>query len=64
MNRGAAIAPRLLSARDAAAYLAVSTKTIRRLMVQGLPVVRINSLVRFDRADLDSFAERNKQLLR
>jgi excisionase family DNA binding protein len=46
----------LLGPADAAAWLTVSTRTLRRLVAEGrLPVVRIGRTVRFKRSDLDQF---------
>lgn len=46
---------RLLDAKAAARYLAVSVSTLQRLR---LPVVRIGRAVRYDVRDLDAYIER------
>lgn len=48
--------PRLLHPRDAAAYLAISERSIWNLEARGfLKPVRVGRIVRFDKADLDNF---------
>ena len=51
-------APRRISVHDAADYLGVSTRTLRRYIVTGkLPAYRVGpTLIRIDRADLDKLA--------
>lgn len=61
------IAPRLLRAKPAAAYLGVSLRMLRQLVEDGLPYLQPgkgdNSPWYFDRADLDAWIERNKTIL-
>ena len=53
--------PILVSRRDAAQLLAVSTRTIDSLIAEKrLPVKRIGTRVLFLRSDLDNFAKRAK----
>jgi len=55
-------APRLLSVKEAAAYLSVSPWTIRSLGWNGeIPEVKIGRRVLYDRLDLDRFIERSKR---
>lgn len=55
---------RLLSTRQAADYLGVSTSTVRHLIYSGdLPVLRCFKYWRLDRSDLDAFIRRNKDVL-
>ncbi|QOV90661.1 helix-turn-helix domain-containing protein [Humisphaera borealis] len=52
---------KLLSSREAAAFLGVSARTLWTLADQRqLPAVRIGRLVRFDPADLRDFIDRAK----
>ncbi len=52
---------RLLDVNAAAAYLQVSSWSVRVLVWRGaLPHVRIGRLLRLDRSDLDGFIEANK----
>jgi len=52
---------RLLTLKQAAVYLGVSTWTARRLVWNGsLPHVPIGRLVQLDRADLDAWIESKK----
>ena len=54
-------ARRLLSVKEAAAYLSVSVWTVRGLGWSGeIPEVKIGRRVLFDREDLDRFIERSK----
>jgi excisionase family DNA binding protein len=53
--------PRLLKIREAANLLAVSEKTVRRLISsRQLPCVRIQRLLRLHEADLVRFVEARK----
>jgi excisionase family DNA binding protein len=53
--------PRLLTLRNAAAYLDVRVWTVRQLVRMGqLPHVQILNKFYVDRIDLDKFVERNK----
>jgi len=52
---------RYLSAPDAAAYLGVSTRTFYDYVRKNVRVVRIGTRVAFDVADLDAYAERQKE---
>ncbi len=55
-------ARRLLSVKDAAAYLGISQWTMRGLGWNGeIPQVKIGRRVLFDRRDLDAFVERSKR---
>lgn len=49
------LAPRLLDAKHAAAYLGISETTLRGLR---LPVLKIGRAVRYDVRDLDAFVDR------
>lgn len=52
--------PALLTEKDAAARLKVSTRTLRSLRAQGhLPFVRIGRQVRYREEDIAKFVERN-----
>jgi len=54
-------ARRLLSVKEAAAYLSVSVWTVRGLGWSGeIPVVKIGRRVLYDREDLDNFIEQSK----
>lgn len=58
------LAPRLLSQREAAAYLGISYWTLRDLLFRGeLPSVRIRRRVLIDRADLDRYIGQVKNRL-
>ncbi len=52
----------LLNYQETADLLGVSTKTVRRLVAGGeLVSIRLSQrIVRFDRADIEAFAERNR----
>ncbi len=55
-------ARRLLSVKDAAAYLGISQWTMRGLGWNGeIPEVKIGRRRLFDRRDLDAFVERSKR---
>jgi len=57
----AAELPRLLTVDGAAALLAVSAPTVRRLIEKSeLPCVRVLGALRISRADLDSYIENAK----
>jgi excisionase family DNA binding protein len=52
---------RLLTTQQAATYLGVHRSTVRRLVIEGtLPTLRTFKSWRIDRADLDSFIDREK----
>ncbi|OOY03233.1 hypothetical protein BMI87_18165 [Thioclava sp. F28-4] len=52
--------PRLLTPREAADRLRVSTKTLRRLRASGLPFITLTSgSIRYDARDLADFVGRN-----
>jgi len=52
---------RLLTVKDAAAYLAISERKLWDMSKAGeIPVVRLGRAVRYDRSDLDSFIQRAK----
>jgi len=54
----------LLTRREAAAYLGVSEQTLAIWKCTGrynLPYVKIGRLVKYKRADLDAFIQRNHQ---
>ena len=58
----AAIAPLLLSAREAAAALSIGTRKLWELSNRGeIPVVRIGRRVLYDLADLRGFIKRQKE---
>jgi excisionase family DNA binding protein len=48
----ATVPPRLLTLPEVAAYLRVSPKTVRRLVVRGFPHIRFGRVLRFDPADV------------
>lgn len=51
---------RLLVSHEAAAYLAISTKTLKRLVSRGeLRARRVSKSMRFELADLQAFVARN-----
>jgi excisionase family DNA binding protein len=53
--------PRLLHPREAAAYLAISERSVWNLESRGLlKAVRVGRIVRFDREDLDRFIQTAK----
>lgn len=53
---------RLLTLREAGAYLGISTWTLRELIWRGtLPAVRITQKIHLDLRDLDVFIERSKE---
>jgi excisionase family DNA binding protein len=52
---------RLLMVQDAARYLAVSASTLYGWVYQRrIPFVKVGRALRFDRADLDGFIEKNR----
>jgi excisionase family DNA binding protein len=54
-------APRLLSVRDAAAYLGTTVWFIRNLgWSESVPVVKLGNRWLFDKTDLDAFVDRVK----
>jgi excisionase family DNA binding protein len=56
-----AVAPRLLTVKQAAAYLATSAHAIRQLQWGGvLPYLKIGKLIQFDISDLDAFVVTQK----
>lgn len=61
MNTPNPITPRLLTPKQAAAYLAVCGKTLYTLTKDGkLPAVRCGGILRYEIADLDGFIRRCK----
>ena len=51
----------LLTLHEAATLLAVSPKTLQRLVVRGdLAVIRVGSSLRFSTGDLEAFVTRNR----
>ena len=59
------ITPTLLTAQQAAQFLAVSERTIWNLVKDGrLPAVRFGRILRIDRADLDAFIQACKGVKR
>jgi excisionase family DNA binding protein len=51
----------LLTLNEAATLLAVSPKTLQRLVARGdLPVIRVGSSLRFSTGDLEAFVMRNR----
>jgi excisionase family DNA binding protein len=56
-----ASAPRLFSIADIAAFMTVSTKTVRRMVERGeLPVHRIGHQLRVTESDLERFLAMNR----
>ena len=52
---------RLLNPKEAADFLSVSTRTIKRLVSEGsLPAVRVRNSMRFKLQDLELYIERSK----
>lgn len=52
---------RLLTSKEAANYLAISPRKLWSLQIgRGIPSLRIGRKVLFDRADLDTWIERQK----
>ena len=48
--------PRVMTMEEAAAYLNVRVRFVRRLVEERrIPIVKMGRYVRFDRADLDAF---------
>jgi excisionase family DNA binding protein len=57
----AAIAPRLLSVEQAAAYIGRTKDSVQSMAANGkLPIVRADRRIFFDRRDLDRWIEDNK----
>ena len=51
----------LLTLNEAATLLAVSPKTLQRLVARGdLPVIRVGSSLRFSTGDLEAFVARSR----
>ena len=52
---------RLLTISEAAEYLAISDRSVKRLIARGdLPCIRVGSALRFAYADLEAFIARNR----
>jgi len=52
---------RLLTISEAAEYLAISERSVKRLIARGdLPCIRVGSALRFAFADLEAFIARNR----
>ena len=52
---------RLLTISEAAEYLAISERSIKRLIARGaLPSIRVGNALRFAFADLEAFIARNR----
>ena len=52
---------RLLTPKEAADFLSVSTRTIKRLVSEGsLPAVRVRNSMRFKLQDLELYIEQSK----
>ena len=52
---------RLLTISEAAEYLAISERSVKRLIARGdLPCIRFGSTLRFAFADLEAFIARNR----
>jgi excisionase family DNA binding protein len=51
----------LLTLQQVAAYLSVSPRTVRRLLLRGLPSVRFGRLVRFREQDVARWVEARKE---
>ena len=51
----------LLTLQEVARVLAVSPRTVRRLLSRGLPHVRIGRVLRFDPVDVGSWVEARKE---
>ena len=55
-TKSKSVSPQLISVADAAAYLSVSPRTVRRLIKKGeIPVVRIGSALRIAIAVLNAY---------
>ena len=53
--------PRLLTPKEAAGFLAISTRTLSRMVKQGeLPVVRVCGSNRFAMPDLEAYVGRRR----
>lgn len=55
------IEKRYLNKKEAATYCGISYNTLQKFIHGGLKVVRIDSLVRIDRHDIDDFFDHNKK---
>jgi excisionase family DNA binding protein len=56
-----AVEPRLLNVQAAAAYLSISTWTVRQLgWHKKIPMVRFGRSVAFDKKDLDAYIQKAK----
>jgi excisionase family DNA binding protein len=58
MEASRQIEPKLFTTEEAAAYLGITAYTLRLKLRNGvwkIPVVRLGSLIKFDREDLDAF---------
>jgi len=52
---------RLLTPKEAADFLSVSSRTIKRLVSEGnLPAIRVRNSMRFKLQDLELYIERNR----
>jgi excisionase family DNA binding protein len=55
-TKSKSVAPQLISVADAAVYLSVSSRTIRRLITKGdIPIVRIGGSIRIAIAVLNAY---------
>lgn len=62
-RRGRTLNPRLLSIRDAAAYMACSEWVMRSLIDKGeLPHLKVGKKLRVDRGDLDRFIDSHRTM--
>lgn len=62
-RRTLALPVRLLSLRDAAAYLSLSYWTLRKLVRSGeLPSVRVGRRILVDREDIDAWVTEHKEM--
>ena len=58
---GPTIPTRLLTPKEAAGFLAISTRTLSRIVKQGeLPVVRVGGSNRFTMPDLEAYVGRRR----
>jgi excisionase family DNA binding protein len=53
--------PELVDINDAAELLSTSVRHVRRLVDRDLPSVKIGGSLRFDKADLREYIERNRR---